>query len=61
MEEAAESACAIAIGEADRETARVLARAVREAAAELLPFGLEPQDFEAALERLAEPAAGEQP
>ncbi len=38
---------------------RRTAEAVREAAAELLPFGLEPQDFTAALERLAEPGSGE--
>lgn len=50
---------AIAVEPEHRRTAEALARAVREAAAELLPFGLEPQDFAAALERLAEPEPGE--
>jgi hypothetical protein len=52
----------IEIGEADRRTARALVEALRRAAADL-PFGLEPQDFAAALERLAEPepARGAEP
>ncbi len=49
----------IAVESEHRRTAEALARAVREAAAQLLPFGLEPQDFTAALERLAEPGSGE--
>lgn len=44
----------IELGEAARATAAELAAVLRRAAAEL-PFGLEPQDFLATLERLAEP------
>jgi|DewCreStandDraft_4_1066084.scaffolds.fasta_scaffold00224_40 hypothetical protein len=63
MDETPTSPEEIAVEPEHRRTAEALARAVREAAAELLPFGLEPQDFTATLERLAEPApvAGERP
>lgn len=57
MDGSPEASGAIALEPEHRRTAEALARAARAVAAELLPFGLEPQDFEAALERLAEPPA----
>lgn len=59
MDGTVETVSGIAVGAADRGAAEALAEAVRAAAALLLPFGLEPQDFAAALERLAEPAPAE--
>jgi hypothetical protein len=63
MDETSGAAEEIPIEAEHRRTAEVLARTARELAARLLPFGLEPQDFEAALERLAgpEPAAEARP
>ncbi|MCL6609268.1 MAG: hypothetical protein K6T74_14375 [Geminicoccaceae bacterium] len=55
MDETRDAAEEIPIEVEHRRTAEALARTAREVAAERLPFGLEPQDFEAALERLAEP------
>jgi|GEM_PF-3670712 len=55
MNETSGAAEEIPIEAEHRRTAETLARTAREVAAELLPFGLEPQDFAAALERLAEP------
>jgi hypothetical protein len=55
MDETSGAAEDIPVEAEHRRTAEALARTAREVAAGLLPFGLEPQDFAAALERLAGP------
>lgn len=58
MDETRSPAEEIPVEPEHRRTAEALAQVARKVAAELLPFGAEPQDFAAALERLAEPEPG---